>query len=223
MLELRTTRTHVVALTDENEEACDNWKYCSKDWTNWTRSRSDDWSYSSDYDWTQLDWYGDSNWYDFGWNDSMTGGLYGLRYAIPSPGSPCNSFALTTLHCRRCRNWISLKSAETLFPSCRLPHYSYTHAEFNCFRRCGPDTVEILTGTAFKGDVATTGQTAQTMCIATTLSTAMEILNTGMTPISLFTNEQVNCWFTPRSALLRAFQMHWTRITLALDEPMVVI
>ena len=80
---------------------------------------------------------------------SMTDGLYGLRYTIPSPGSPCNSFALTTLHCRRCRNWISLKSAETLFPSCRLPHYSYTHAEFNCFRRCGPDTVEILTGTAF--------------------------------------------------------------------------
>ena len=154
---------------------------------------------------------------------SMTDGLYGLRYTIPSPGSPCNSFALTTLHCRRCRNWISLKSAETLFPSCKLPHCSYTHAEFNCFRRCGPDTVEILTGTAFKGDVATTGQTAQTMCIATTLSTAMEILNTGVIPISLFTNGQVNCWFTPRSALLRAFQMHWTGITLALDEPMVVI
>ena len=51
----------------------------------------------------------------------------------------------------------------------------------------------------------------------------MEILNTGVIPISLFTNGQVNCWFTPRSALLRAFQMHWTGITLALDEPMVVI
>ena len=63
---------NVVALTDENEEACDNWKYCSKDWTNWTRSHTDDWSYSSDYDWTQLDWYGDSNWYDFGWNDNWT-------------------------------------------------------------------------------------------------------------------------------------------------------
>ena len=63
---------NVVALTDENEEACDNWKYCSKDWTNWTRSRTDNWSYSSDYDWTQLDWYGDSIWYDFGWNDSWT-------------------------------------------------------------------------------------------------------------------------------------------------------
>ena len=63
---------NVAALTNENEEACDNWKYCSKDWTNWTRSRTDDWSYSSDYDWTQLDWYGDSNWYDFGWNDNWT-------------------------------------------------------------------------------------------------------------------------------------------------------
>ena len=63
---------NVVALIDENEEACDNWKYCSKDWTNWTRSHTDDWSYSSDYDWTQLDWYGDSNWYDFGWNDNWT-------------------------------------------------------------------------------------------------------------------------------------------------------
>ena len=63
---------NVVALTDENEEACDNWKYCSKDWTNWTRSRTNDWSYSSDYDWTQLDWYGDSNWYGFGWNDDWT-------------------------------------------------------------------------------------------------------------------------------------------------------
>ena len=140
---------------------------------------------------------------------SMTDGLYGLRYTIPSPESPCNSFALTTLHCRRRCSWISLKAVETLFPSCR--------------RRCGPDNVETLTGTAFKGDVTTAGQTAQTMCIATTLSTAMEILNTGVIPTSVFTNGQVNCWFTPRSALLRAFQMHWTGITLALDEPMVVV
>ena len=145
---------------------------------------------------------------------SMTDGLYRLFFAIPSPENPCNSFVLTTLHCRRCCNWIPLKAAETLFPSCRLPHYSYTHAGFKCFRRCGEENVEILTGTAFKGDVTTTGQTAQTMCIATTLSIAMEILNTGVIPISLFTNGQVNCWFTPRSGLLRAFQMHWTGITL---------
>ena len=68
---------NVAALTDENEKACDNrnddvTEYCSKDWKNWTRSRTNDWSYSFDYDWTQLDWYGDSNWYGFGWNDNWT-------------------------------------------------------------------------------------------------------------------------------------------------------
>ena len=145
---------------------------------------------------------------------SMADGLYGLRYTIPTPESPCNSFALATLHCRRCENWRSLKTAEILFPSCRLPHYSYTKAEFNCYRECRPENVEILTGVAFMGDVVTTGQTAQTVCFATTLKTAAEIL---------FTNGQVNCWFTPRSALLRAFQMHWTGITLALDEPLVLV
>ena len=154
---------------------------------------------------------------------SMADGLYGLRYTIPTPESPCNSFALATLHCRRCENWRSLKTAEILFPSCRLPHYSYTEAEFNCYRVCRPENVEILTGVAFMGDVVTTGQTAQTVCFATTLRTATEILNTGVIPTSLFTNGQVNCWFTPRSALLRAFQMHWTGITLALDEPLVLV
>ena len=63
---------NVVALTDKNKEACDDWKYCRKDWTNWTKSRTDDWSCSSDYNWTQSDWHGDSNWYDSGWNDSWT-------------------------------------------------------------------------------------------------------------------------------------------------------
>ena len=65
--------------------------------------------------------------------------------------------------------------------------------------------------------MTTTGQTTQTM------STAMEILNTGGIPISLFTNGQVNCWFTPRSAQLRAFQTHRAGIILALDEPMAVV
>ena len=48
---------------------------------------------------------------------SMTDGLYGLRYTIPSPGSPCNSFALTTLHCRRCCNWISRSQLRHCFPA----------------------------------------------------------------------------------------------------------
>ena len=76
---------------------------------------------------------------------SMTDGLYGIRYAIPSPDSPCNCFSLAALHSRRCQNWHALKNAETLFPNCKMPHSSYTLAEFNCYGKCGSETVEILT------------------------------------------------------------------------------
>ena len=110
---------------------------------------------------------------------SMTDGLYGIRYAIPSPDSPCNCFSLAALHSRRCQNWHALKNAETLFPNCKMPHSSYTLAEFNCYGKCGSETVEILIGLALKGDVVTTGQTAQSMCFATSLSTAKKILDTG--------------------------------------------
>ena len=155
---------------------------------------------------------------------SMTDGLYGLRYLIPSPDSPCNCFSLAALHSRRCQNWTAMKTGETLFPNCKMPHSSYTLAEFNCYGNCGPSTLEILTGLAFKGDVVTTGQTAQSMCFATTLSTAKKILDTGIIPVTLFTNNQVNCWFTPRSALLRAFQIYWSGYTdsLSLEEPMTL-
>ena len=118
---------------------------------------------------------------------SMTDGLYGIRYAIPSPDSPCNCFSLAALHSRRCQNWHALKNAETLFPNCKMPHSSYTLAEFNCYGKCGSETVEILTGLALKGDVVTTGQTAQSMCFATSLSTAKKILDTGLIPVELFT------------------------------------
>ena len=93
-------------------------------------------------------------------------------------------FPLAALHSRRCQNWHALKNAETLFPNCKMPHSSYTLAEFNCYGNCGPDTVEILTGLAFKGDVVTTGQTAQSVCFATSLSTAKKISDTGMIPIA---------------------------------------
>ena len=135
----------------------------------------------------------------------MTDGLCGIRYAIPSPNSPCNCFSLAALHSRRCQNWHALKNAETLFPNCKMPHSSYTLAEFNCYGNCGPDTVEILTGLAFKGDVVTTS-----MCFATSLSTAKKILDTGLIPVELFTNCQVNNWFCPRSALLRSLQIFWS-------------
>ena len=48
--------------------------------------------------------------------------------------------------------------------------------------------MEILTGTLFRADVATTAQTAQTMCLCCSLSTAREIMETGVIPTSLFTN-----------------------------------
>ena len=156
---------------------------------------------------------------------SMTDGLYGIRYAIPSPDSPCNCFSLAALHSRRCQNWQALKNAETLFPNCKMPHSSYTLAEFNCYGNCGPETVEIMTGLALKGDVVTTGQTAQSMCFATSLSTAKKILDTGLIPVELFTNSQVNNWFCPRSALLRSLQIYWSGHTDTLDvqEQMALI
>ena len=156
---------------------------------------------------------------------SMTDGLYGIRYAIPSPDSPCNCFSLAALHSRRCQNWHALKNAETLFPNCKMPHSSYTLAEFNCYGKCGSETVEILTGLALKGDVVTTGQTAQSMCFATSLSTAKKILDTGLIPVELFTNSQVNNWFCPRSALLRSLQIYWSGLTDTLDvqEQMALI
>ena len=43
---------------------------------------------------------------------SVTDGLYGIRYAIPSPDSPCNCFSLAALHSRRCQNWQALKNAD---------------------------------------------------------------------------------------------------------------
>ena len=48
--------------------------------------------------------------------------------------------------------------------------------------------MQILTGLAFQSDVVTTGQTAQSMCFATSLSTAKKILDTGLIPVELFTN-----------------------------------
>ena len=85
--------------------------------------------------------------------------------------------------------------------------------------------MEILTGLALKGDVVTTGQTAQSMCFATSLSTAKKILDTGLIPVELFTNSQVNNWFCPRSALLRSLQIYWSGLTDTLDveEQMALI
>ena len=151
---------------------------------------------------------------------SMTDGLYGIRHCIPTADSPCNCFSLAALHSRRCQNWRALQNAETLFPNCKMPHASYALAESNC---CGPDTVEILTGLAFKG--VTTGQTAQSMCFAASLSTAMAILDTGVIPTEMSVNGQLNHWFCPRSAILRTLQMYWSGCTalVNIDEPLVLV
>ena len=71
----------------------------------------------------------------------------------------------------------------------------------------------------------TTGQTAQSMCFATSLSTAKKILDTGLIPVEQFTNSQVNNWFCPRSALLRSLQIYWSGLTDTLDvqEQMALI
>ena len=154
---------------------------------------------------------------------SMSDGLFGLRYTIPTPESPCNCFSLAALHTRRCGNWRALKMSETLFPDCKRPHCSYTRAEYNCCNKATQETVEILTGALFKADVVSTAQTAQTMCFCCSLSTAREIMETGEIPTSLFTNGQLNCWFTPRGALLRTLQMHWAGIGTELDEKVTVL
>ena len=66
---------------------------------------------------------------------SMSDGLFGLRYTIPTPESPCNCFSLAARRSRRCGNWRAMKMAETLFPDCKRPHYYsyYNHAEYNCY------------------------------------------------------------------------------------------
>ena len=92
---------------------------------------------------------------------SISDGPFGLRYTIPTPESPCNCFSLAALHSRRCGNWRAMKMAETLFPDCKRPHYSYTHAEYNCYTKATQETVEILTGALFRADVVSTAQTTQ--------------------------------------------------------------
>ena len=151
---------------------------------------------------------------------STTDGLFGLRYTIPTPQSPINCFSLSALHARRTGNWRALKMAETLFPNCKLPHCSYTHAEYDCYTKASMETVQILTATVFCGDVVTTAQTAQTVCFACPLTTAQEIMSTGIIPFGLFMNQQLNFWFTPRSALS---QMHWSGIATDLDEKLVIL
>ena len=68
---------NVAAVTEENEGLYDNWtndvtEYYDEDWMDWTGALTDDWSHGFDYDRTQLDWYDDSDWCDYGWTDNWT-------------------------------------------------------------------------------------------------------------------------------------------------------
>ena len=68
---------NVAAVTEENEEAYGDWtndvtEYYDEDWMDWTGALTDDWSYGFDYDWTQFDWYDESDWCDYGWNENWT-------------------------------------------------------------------------------------------------------------------------------------------------------
>ena len=62
---------NVAVVTEENEEAYDDWtndgtEYCAEDWMDWTGALTNDGSYGFDHDWTQLDWFDDSERYDYG-------------------------------------------------------------------------------------------------------------------------------------------------------------
>ena len=67
-----------------------------------------------------------------------------------------------------------------------MPHC--THTEYDFYTKANRETVEILTGTAFSGDAVTTGQTAQTVCFACSLSTAHGVMATDTIQISVFMN-----------------------------------
>ena len=58
-------------------------------------------------------------------------------------------------------------------------------------------------------------------------SVGTAIITAGRISPELFTNAQVNCWYTARSALLRLLQMHWaSSITLTdeqLAEPLFLV
>ena len=62
------------------------------------------------------------------WWDCMGFAMQSLAQTVPA----------TAFHWQHCipadvRNWQALKNAETLFPNCKMPHSSYTLAEFNCY------------------------------------------------------------------------------------------
>ena len=104
------------------------------------------WSYGFDYDWTQLDWYDDSDLYDYGWNDNWTwstgSGSTPLalqpQEAAASSRTAASSTGLTSvqpgLRLRQmCQRFSHLETGETM-----------THTPS---RRNGTETRPVVTGT----------------------------------------------------------------------------
>ena len=71
-------------------------------WIGLDGALTDDWSCGFDYDWTQLDWYDDSDWYDYGWTDNWTwstGSDSTGASALSQPQQPAASSSTAAASC----------------------------------------------------------------------------------------------------------------------------
>ena len=159
---------------------------------------------------------------------SQTDGLYCLRTALPN--DKCNIWSLKLMRSRRtATHWEEVTAPESLFPEVNRPHWSYTRTEHMLYSTVNAHLVTMATvpGLQFEGLPLATDQSKSTVMFTVPMSIGTEIMTTGRAPSTLFTNGQVNLWFTARSALLRMMQMHWNgSLTLTeaqLTEPLVII
>ena len=136
---------NVAAVTEENEEACDDrtddvTEYRSKDWTNWTGSRTDDWSYSSDYDCDRND----------SWTWS-TGSDSSSTSVLSQPQRPIASNCTA----ESSNSFISAQSGTALTPNVSVPHSTVSVTDLETgetithtpSRRTGSLTRPLHTGT----------------------------------------------------------------------------
>jgi hypothetical protein len=69
-----------------------------------------------------------------------------------------------------------------------------------------------------KGLPLANDQSKSTVVFAVPQSVGTAIITAGRISPELFTNAQVNCWYTARPALLRLLQMHWASSITLTDE-----
>ena len=159
----------------------------------------------------------------------MTDGLYGTSvYAVSRAAeSPCNLFALTgctALHADA-SNWSIIEGSWDTVPQLQVAtlHLMHSCGVQLLSARCGPETMlRSSLGLAFKGDVVPPlGKLPKAMCIASNTEHCHgESWTLAVIPISDV--YQMDKWIVG-SLLVQCtvawhFQMHWTGITLALDE-----